>query len=148
MMVVIMLKKDSNQNDKTIKSSNRKCLFCGVSNHSKAVKIIAQYNHCYVMEDNYPVSKGHLLIISKDHVENWFAASFKVKTNMIKALDEMKASLDKRYQPGGYNIGMNCGIVAGQSINHLHIHLIPRYQNDVEDPRGGVRGVIPSKQKY
>lgn len=67
---------------------------------------------------------------------------------MMRALHLLKNRLDLEYSPHGYNIGANCGEVAGQSVMHLHLHLIPRYQGDMEDPKGGVRGVIPSKQKY
>ena len=67
---------------------------------------------------------------------------------MMEALHKMKADLDAQYAPDGYNIGANCGKAAGQSVMHLHIHLIPRYNGDADDPKGGVRGVIPSKQKY
>jgi diadenosine tetraphosphate (Ap4A) HIT family hydrolase len=64
------------------------------------------------------------------------------------AIENVKKILDERYHPQGYNIGINCGEVAGQTIHHCHIHIIPRYEGDVENPRGGVRGVIPSKQNY
>ena len=124
------------------------CLFCDFFNGIKPKKIIAIYTHCYVIEDDFPVSKGHLLIIPKNHTENWFTASFDVKEDIIKALDEMKIKLDEQYHPDGYNVGMNCGTTARQSVYHLHVHLIPRYQGDVENPKGGVRGVIPSKQGY
>ena len=66
----------------------------------------------------------------------------------MKVLHLMKERLDAEYSPQGYNIGANCGEVAGQTVMHLHLHLIPRYRGDMEDPKGGVRGVIPSKQKY
>ena len=124
------------------------CLFCDFFNGTKPKKIIATYTHCYVIEDEFPVSKGHLLIIPNKHTENWFTASFDVKEDIIKALDEMKIKLDEQYHPDGYNVGMNCGTTARQSVYHLHVHLIPRYQGDVENPKGGVRGVIPSKQGY
>lgn len=141
------MKEFNNRSNEKIKTTTN-CFFCNVFNRSIQAKIVADYDYCYVMEDSYPVSKGHLLIISKNHVENWFAANMKIKENIIKALDEVKIHLDKQHHPDGYNIGINCGIDAGQTINHLHLHLIPRYYGDVENPHGGVRGVIPSKQKY
>ena len=67
---------------------------------------------------------------------------------MMKALQKLKNCLDLECKPDGYNLGVNCGEVSGQSVMHLHFHLIPRYRGDMEDPKGGVRGVIPSKQKY
>jgi len=66
----------------------------------------------------------------------------------MQALHKLQAELDVEYNPDGYNVGINCGEAAGQSVMHLHLHIIPRYAGDTEDPKGGVRGVIPSKQKY
>lgn len=124
------------------------CLFCQIINQERKANILEQFKHCYVIKDEYPVSDGHLLIIPNVHTENWFTATDEVRFDMMKALHFMKEYLDKQYQPHGYNIGANCGEVAGQSVMHLHLHLIPRYKGDMESPKGGVRGVIPSKQKY
>lgn len=124
------------------------CLFCDIAQHVRPANIVAEYEHCYVIKDEFPVSKGHMLIISKQHIDNWFVASDQTKEEMVKALDSAKILLDNESHPDGYNIGVNCGQTAGQTIMHLHVHLIPRYKGDVENPRGGVRGVIPSKQKY
>lgn len=121
------------------------CIFC---RRGREGSVIAQYKHCYVIKDQYPVSPGHLLIIPFEHTLNWFTASDEVKFEMVHALSEMKALLDLEHHPNGYNIGMNCGSDAGQSVMHLHVHLIPRYKGDMDNPRGGVRGVIPSKQDY
>ncbi len=121
------------------------CLFCQQAVKDKA---IAQYSHVYVKEDSYPVSKGHLLIIPNVHTENWFTATREVREEILIVIEEMKVLLDQKYAPDGYNIGMNCGVAAGQTVMHLHVHLIPRYEGDIDNPRGGVRGVIPSKQKY
>lgn len=124
------------------------CLFCQFIKGEKEVKIFETYTHCYAIKDAFPVSKGHILIIPREHTENWFTAREEVRLDMIKALHELKARLDLQYSPHGYNIGANCGEVAGQSVMHLHLHLIPRYRGDMENPKGGVRGVIPSKQSY
>lgn len=124
------------------------CLFCKLSQKNAQDSFFSQFTHCYVIKDQFPVSKGHLLIIPYAHTENWFTANEVIQTDMMKALYLMKERLEKEYAPDGYNIGMNCGIAAGQSIMHLHLHLIPRYTGDVDDAKGGVRGVIPSKQKY
>jgi diadenosine tetraphosphate (Ap4A) HIT family hydrolase/predicted house-cleaning noncanonical NTP pyrophosphatase (MazG superfamily) len=124
------------------------CLFCKMGRNEHQVVILEKFNHCYVIQDAFPVSQGHVLIIPYEHTENWFTAKHEVQCSIIKALNQMKSRLDEQYQPAGYNIGMNCGIAAGQTIPHLHVHLIPRYEGDMEDPKGGVRGVIPHKQKY
>lgn len=124
------------------------CFFCDVAHYSKPAEIVAEYEYCYVMKDQFPVNEGHLLIVSKEHVENWFTASFETKEEILNVIDEMRIYLDTNYHPNGYNIGMNCRLAGGQTVMHLHVHLIPRYTGDVESPRGGVRGVIPSKQKY
>lgn len=124
------------------------CLFCQIARQEREVKLFANFTHCYVIKDQFPVSNGHILVIPHEHTENWFTAKEEVRLDIIKALHLMKEQLDLEYSPHGYNIGANCGEVAGQSVMHLHVHLIPRYQGDMEDPKGGVRGVIPAKQKY
>ena len=100
------------------------------------------------MLDNYPVSEGHTLLIPKRHCETFFDLSDVENQYFIATLNVVKGILDGRYNPDGYNIGMNCGEAAGQTVMHCHIHIIPRYKGDCENPRGGVRGVIPSKQQY
>lgn len=124
------------------------CLFCQIARQERVVNFLAKFKHCYAIKDQFPVSNGHVLIIPNEHTENWFTAREEVRLDMIQALHFIKDQLDSEYKPHGYNIGANCGEVAGQSVMHLHVHLIPRYQGDMEDPKGGVRGVIPSKQKY
>lgn len=98
--------------------------------------------------DSYPVNKGHCLIILRRHVAEYFQATTEEKVAIWALVDEMKIIIDKEYHPDGYTIGVNIGVAAGQSVPHIHIHMIPRYKGDVENPRGGVRGVIPHKQKY
>lgn len=120
------------------------CVFCKMAQGDAIIR----FKYCFAMRDQYPVSKGHTLIIPYEHTENWFTARKEVLLDMMEALEMMKKALDAEYTPDGYNIGANCGPVAGQTVMHLHIHLIPRYRGDMEDPRGGVRGVIPAKQKY
>lgn len=124
------------------------CLFCQIACQERKADILEKFNHCYVIEDEYPVSKGHILLIPNEHTENWFTAREEVRQDMMKALIFMKERLDLECSAPGYNIGANCGETAGQSVMHLHVHLIPRYKGDMADPKGGVRGVIPSKQKY
>jgi diadenosine tetraphosphate (Ap4A) HIT family hydrolase len=98
--------------------------------------------------DSYPVSKGHTLIIPRRHVASFFETTEEERQAMLKLLDEAKAALDKELKPDGYNIGINGGAAAGQTVMHLHIHLIPRYAGDRPDPRGGVRWIIPEKAAY
>jgi diadenosine tetraphosphate (Ap4A) HIT family hydrolase len=98
--------------------------------------------------DQFPISPGHALIIPKRHVETWFDASSEEHQALTQALTRVKAVIEAEHQPDSYNIGINSGKAAGQTIPHLHVHLIPRYQGDVPDPRGGVRNVIPTKANY
>ena len=98
--------------------------------------------------DGFPVSPGHALIVPRRHVETWFEATSDEQENLLKGIELAKREIDKQYRPDGYNIGINAGAAAGQTVAHLHIHLIPRYKGDVEDPRGGVRYVIPEKGNY
>jgi diadenosine tetraphosphate (Ap4A) HIT family hydrolase len=104
--------------------------------------------HFFVIRDKYPVSPGHALIISKKPRVDYFGLSEEEKYALTKMIDQTKLEIEKVYSPDGYNIGMNCGGVAGQTVMHFHCHVIPRYIGDMEDPRGGVRGVIPKYQKY
>lgn len=121
------------------------CIFCSEEFKRKRVK---ESKHCYAIFDSFPVSKGHLLIISKDHFDDWFTTPLEVQEDALSLINTLKEEYTFGTKPDGFNIGMNCGAAAGQTVMHLHIHLIPRYNGDMEDPRGGVRGVIPSKQKY
>ena len=102
----------------------------------------------YAKPDKYPVNPGHLLIIPKRHVADFFRTTEAEKTALLSLLDEAKLYLDDKHAPAGYNVGINVGEAAGQTIMHVHLHLIPRYRGDIENPRGGVRGVIPAQQNY
>jgi len=96
--------------------------------------------------DRSPVTLGHTLVIPRRHIETAFEASAQEQAELWRAIDAVKAALDVRYSPDGYNVGFNAGAVAGQTVAHAHIHVIPRRRGDMPDPRGGVRGVIPGKQ--
>ena len=98
--------------------------------------------------DTFPVSEGHALLVTKRHVPSWFDASDEERTELVAACEIAKSAIEKRYRPDGYNIGVNVGSAAGQSVPHLHMHVIPRYAGDVPDPKGGVRWVIPGKANY
>ena len=103
---------------------------------------------CYARYDAFPVSPGHLLIISRRHTASWFDLTAEEQEAMQALVRAGKSLLDSTCHPDGYNIGINCGVAAGQTIPHVHLHLIPRYAGDTPSPRGGVRGVIPEKQNY
>ena len=98
--------------------------------------------------DKYPVSPGHTLVTTKRHISSYFEASLEEVRGLWQLVGEVKQYLDSQHKPTGYNIGINVGSDAGQTVMHMHVHIIPRYKGDMEDPRGGVRGVIPNKQKY
>ncbi len=103
---------------------------------------------CYARLDKYPVNPGHLLVIPHRHFADYFDATDEEKAALWEMVDRCKSLTDSAHQPNGYNIGINAGQSAGQTIMHVHIHLIPRYQGDMAEPAGGVRGVIPGKQRY
>ena len=122
------------------------CIFCNKSN----CKIIEEKKFFFIIRDtSYPVTKHHTLIITNRHIDDYFKLTLDELSELNQILKDQKKKL-KLLDPtiSGFNIGVNIGKDAGQSIMHCHIHLIPRRKGDVEDPKGGVRGVIPSKQKY
>jgi diadenosine tetraphosphate (Ap4A) HIT family hydrolase len=98
--------------------------------------------------DIHPVSRGHLLIIPRRHVADWFDLSADERQAIFSLADEARTRLLAELAPDGFNLGINVRRVPGQTVFHAHLHLIPRYQGDVENPRGGVRGVIPANQQY
>ena len=102
----------------------------------------------FVIYDGYPVSKGHCLIVPHRVYSDYFESTNEEVIGLQKLVLETKKLLDGKFQPDGFNVGINSGEAGGQTVPHVHIHLIPRYKGDMENPRGGVRGVIPSKQKY
>lgn len=118
------------------------CPFCSEP------KIVIENELALASFDSYPVSAGHCLVTPRRHVAEYFQATAAEKAAIWALVDELKPIIDRQFSPDGYNIGVNVGAAAGQSIPHLHIHVIPRYAGDVENPQGGVRGVIPHKQKY
>ena len=122
-----------------------KCPFCRLS---RKVEIICETATSVAFYDGYPVSPGHALIIPKRHVASYFDLTNHEREAMNVVLQYVKQKVDERYHPDGYNVGINIGEHAGQSVFHCHMHLIPRYKGDVPNPKGGVRGVIPSKQSY
>lgn len=104
--------------------------------------------HGVVVRDGFPVSPGHTLVIPRRHLASYFDLQEEERNALLALLEGAKRALDSEFQPDGYNIGINDGAAAGQTIPHLHLHLIPRYTADQADPRGGVRWVIPQKADY
>lgn len=119
------------------------CIFCLPDR-----EIIWEDKYFIAIYDKYPVSKGHVLLVPREHIPSLFDLPLKTFISSFLALHSIKTILDKLHNPDGYNIGMNLGKAAGQTIDHLHIHIIPRYEKDIEDPTGGVRFVIPHKGNY
>ena len=124
------------------KLSNKECIFCQMKDY------ILENELAYAIYDKYPVVKGHMLFIPKRHVKDFFDITKEEREAIFELIDEGKKLLDEKYSPDSYNVGINCGEHAGQTIMHVHVHLIPRYIGDMKDPTGGVRGVIPEKMKY
>ena len=120
------------------------CPFCQLD----AARIAFADDVTLVIRDAFPVSPGHTLIIPRRHVGSFFELTPPERARMLELLTQAKAELDGTLQPDGFNIGINDGAAAGQTVAHLHLHLIPRYRGDTPDPRGGVRWVLPAKAKY
>ncbi|MGD0493988.1 MAG: HIT family protein [Steroidobacteraceae bacterium] len=120
------------------------CPFCDPASS----RIFADGPLAVSLWDGYPVSPAHALIIPRRHVATWFDATNEEQIALLEMVRSAKAIIEERHKPDGYNIGINSGAAAGQTVFHLHIHLIPRFFGDVEDPRGGVRHVIPAKANY
>ncbi len=95
--------------------------------------------------DAFPVNPGHLLLTPRRHVPTWFEASEPERAALVAAVDRAREAITKLHAPDGFNIGINVGQAAGQTVFHLHVHVIPRYNGDVPDPRGGVRHVVPAR---
>lgn len=121
------------------------CPFC---NPDSERELIVESATAYAIYDKFPVNDGHALIIPKRHCADYFELNFKEQAACIFMLNKVKEIVSAKFNPNGFNVGINVGKKAGQTVHHVHIHLIPRYNGDVEDPSGGVRGVIPNKQKY
>ena len=109
---------------------------------------LAANRSAFAIADRLPVSPGHALVVPRRVIATWWEATDEERTDMLTLVDEVKRQLDAELEPDGYNVGFNAGEAAGQTVDHLHIHVIPRYHGDMSDPRGGVRDVIPSKGNY
>jgi diadenosine tetraphosphate (Ap4A) HIT family hydrolase len=125
-----------------MKGPNNPCLFCAPRERCGENEL------AYAARDTYPVSRGHTLIIPFRHCADFFELSRDELAACMELLIEQRNSLTRELKPDGFNVGINVGQAAGQSIFHVHIHLIPRYRGDHPEPRGGVRNVIPQKADY
>jgi diadenosine tetraphosphate (Ap4A) HIT family hydrolase len=124
--------------------SEKACPFCTLPPE----RILGGNAHGVWIRDGYPVSPGHSLVIPHRHVSSFFDLTEDERKALLVLLDQARAAAQAEMAPDGYNIGINDGPAAGQTVPHLHIHLIPRFAGDLPDPRGGVRWVIPDKADY
>jgi diadenosine tetraphosphate (Ap4A) HIT family hydrolase len=120
------------------------CPFCSLPTE----RFVLQSGYAVVIRDALPVSPGHTLIIPKRHVASFFEVTEAERADLMSLLAAARDDLDREFRPAGYNVGINDGAVAGQTVPHVHVHLIPRFAGDREDPRGGVRWVLPDKAAY
>ncbi len=120
----------------------RNCVFCDYQDP------VLQNDEAFAIYDIHPVNRGHMLVITRRHIRSFFETTNEERAALAALLDECQALLEEKYQPDGYNIGINDGRLAGQTIMHLHIHLIPRYSSEGSDPGGGVRRVISGRGPY
>ena len=125
-------------------STSKPCPFCTLP----VSRIVEENELAVLILDGFPVSTGHSLVIPKRHVGSFFEITDIERAALFKLLDRAQELVSEQHQPDGFNIGINDGAAAGQTVPHLHIHLIPRYDGDLVDPRGGVRWVIPDKADY
>jgi diadenosine tetraphosphate (Ap4A) HIT family hydrolase len=120
------------------------CPFCSLPTE----RFVLQSGYAVVIRDAFPVSPGHTLIIPKRHVASFFEVTEAERADLMSLLAAARDDLDREFRPAGYNVGINDGAAAGQTVPHVHVHLIPRFAGDREDPRGGVRWVLPDKAVY
>ena len=131
-----------------IMESDRKepfsCPFC----NPEPAKILIANDHACAFLDGFPVTPGHSLIVPKRHIVSFFEATREEQAALFDLVAEVRRLLLAEHNPDGFNVGINDGTAAGQTVMHLHIHLIPRYAGDTHDPRGGVRWIMPEKAPY
>lgn len=120
------------------------CPFCALPK----ARVLFSNDSSIAFRDAYPVTRGHTLVIPLRHVSSFFDTTPEERTSMLGLLEAAKQQIQTEFDPAGYNIGINDGAAAGQTVGHLHIHLIPRYPGDQPDPRGGIRWVIPENADY
>jgi diadenosine tetraphosphate (Ap4A) HIT family hydrolase len=124
---------------------NKTCVFC---EKVKASDVLYENELAAAFRDGFPISKGHTLIVPKDHIQDYFELNKETKEAMNELVEIARNDLIEELNPDAFNFGLNSGQAAGQTVGHAHLHLIPRFEGDVEDPRGGIRWIISEKAKY
>jgi diadenosine tetraphosphate (Ap4A) HIT family hydrolase len=130
--------------ERDVSEAGAPCPFC----LPRPDQVLIERPLAFVKRDGYPLTKGHALIIPWRHVWTFFETTAEERQAMLDLLDEAKRILDQEYRPAGYNFGINNGEAAGQTVMHVHLHIIPRYVGDTSDPRGGIRWILPEKAAY
>ncbi len=125
-------------------NSPNNCIFC---NPHRKIQLLTESATAYAMFDGYPLSKGHILIVPKRHISNYFDLPIKEQSACWLMANKVQQILTQEFQPDGFNVGMNINKAAGQAMNHATIHVIPRYQGDTDGTKSGMRSVIPKKMK-
>jgi len=126
------------------RTAARPCAFCTLA----PARVLLENELAVAFRDAFPLSPGHTLVIPRRHVASFFGVTREERDAVLALVDAAKSGLDAEFHPDGYNLGINDGPAAGQTVGHLHLHLIPRYAGDRPDPRGGIRWIIPEKAKY
>ena len=124
------------------------CVFCSIVLGQSDSELISESDCSVAFHDSYPISEGHALIVPRRHEVDFFQLGEKERADAWALVDKVQLLLVDRLDPDGFNIGVNVSEAAGQTVAHAHIHLVPRFLGDVEDPRGGIRWVIPNKAPY
>jgi diadenosine tetraphosphate (Ap4A) HIT family hydrolase len=120
------------------------CQFCTLD----PARIVAETEQAIAFRDGYPIAPGHTLVIPRLHAASLFDLPGAVQSAVWETVERVRARLADELHPDGFNIGLNDGVAAGQTVMHAHVHVIPRRNGDVRDPRGGVRWVIPDRAAY
>lgn len=123
---------------------DKDCIFC----KKPETEVICENDLARAFFDKFPVSEGHVLITPKRHAVTFFDATQEELAAIMELTFKVKKILDERYNPDGYNIGVNVNYAAGQTIFHLHVHMIPRHKGDMDDPKGGIRNIKPNLISY
>ena len=120
------------------------CPFCDIPDES----VVAESRHAVAVRDRYPVAPGHTLVVPRAHTRTLFALSAEVQADVWRLAARVRAELQSQRSPDGFNVGLNDGRAAGQTVEHAHVHVIPRSDGDRADPRGGIRWVLPERAAY
>lgn len=124
------------------------CPFCDIAAEDNQARLWLWSSHSFAIRDGYPLTEGHSLVIPNNHVGSFFELSSEIQTDLIALVSRVRDELIQEFGINDVNIGINDGPLAGQTVPHCHIHVIPRREGDVVDPRGGVRWIIPEKADY